>query len=108
MTEGLEKFQNYIGGSFVDASDERTFDSLDPYAGQPWASIPEGSVEDIDHAVAAARSAFDGDWGRMTGFQRAACIRRLADLIGENARSEEHTSELQSQFHLVCRLLLEK
>src|SRR5438309_6779982 len=27
---------------------------------------------------------------------------------GEAARSEEHTSELQSQFHLVCRLLLEK
>src|SRR5689334_24660833 len=25
-----------------------------------------------------------------------------------SARSEEHTSELQSQFHLVCRLLLEK
>src|SRR5689334_23653777 len=25
-----------------------------------------------------------------------------------NFRSEEHTSELQSQFHLVCRLLLEK
>src|SRR5689334_4886308 len=27
---------------------------------------------------------------------------------GVHARSEEHTSELQSQFHLVCRLLLEK
>src|SRR5689334_23961921 len=26
----------------------------------------------------------------------------------EQGRSEEHTSELQSQFHLVCRLLLEK
>src|SRR5689334_23964012 len=26
----------------------------------------------------------------------------------EQKRSEEHTSELQSQFHLVCRLLLEK
>src|SRR5689334_23611637 len=26
----------------------------------------------------------------------------------ESVRSEEHTSELQSQFHLVCRLLLEK
>src|SRR5438309_3438553 len=26
----------------------------------------------------------------------------------EEVRSEEHTSELQSQFHLVCRLLLEK
>src|SRR5438309_9581528 len=28
--------------------------------------------------------------------------------VGEQKRSEEHTSELQSQFHLVCRLLLEK
>src|SRR3989338_8766328 len=28
--------------------------------------------------------------------------------IGDSVRSEEHTSELQSQFHLVCRLLLEK
>src|SRR5438309_4444013 len=28
--------------------------------------------------------------------------------IGFSVRSEEHTSELQSQFHLVCRLLLEK
>src|SRR5689334_24369710 len=27
---------------------------------------------------------------------------------GRSIRSEEHTSELQSQFHLVCRLLLEK
>src|SRR5689334_23917933 len=26
----------------------------------------------------------------------------------DHGRSEEHTSELQSQFHLVCRLLLEK
>src|SRR5689334_23819860 len=31
-----------------------------------------------------------------------------ADRDGRVTRSEEHTSELQSQFHLVCRLLLEK
>ena len=30
----------------------------------------------------------------------------LPDFVG--MRSEEHTSELQSQFHIVCRLLLEK
>src|SRR5689334_24183769 len=29
-------------------------------------------------------------------------------LVVDDDRSEEHTSELQSQFHLVCRLLLEK
>src|SRR5689334_23856186 len=44
---------------------------------------------------------------------RDACeprhVRRRRDLAPhEGERSEEHTSELQSQFHLVCRLLLEK
>src|SRR6267143_5688773 len=33
---------------------------------------------------------------------------RLSAARGHLRRSEEHTSELQSQFHLVCRLLLEK
>ena len=46
--QGLERYQNYIGGKFVDASDGSTFDSLDPYKGAPWAAVPEGSVEDID------------------------------------------------------------
>src|SRR5258705_826567 len=42
----------------------------------------------------------------------AAATRRLAERLGAEvvgaARSEEHTSELQSLRHLVCRLLLEK
>src|SRR5690348_17462924 len=33
---------------------------------------------------------------------------RESDLAGADQRSEEHTSELQSPVHLVCRLLLEK
>src|SRR2546429_1793756 len=32
----------------------------------------------------------------------------LPGLLGRVERSEEHTSELQSRLHLVCRLLLEK
>src|SRR5689334_24470104 len=39
---------------------------------------------------------------------RAAHAAVTASAGGANNRSEEHTSELQSQFHLVCRLLLEK
>src|SRR2546422_7781316 len=34
-------------------------------------------------------------------------VRVIAEVIGRR-RSEEHTSELQSRLHLVCRLLLEK
>src|SRR5438309_5340101 len=39
-----------------------------------------------------------------------SATKRRASLLEMNlaVRSEEHTSELQSQFHLVCRLLLEK
>src|SRR5689334_23685458 len=48
---------------------------------------------------------------RVAGTQLdARYVEILANLLsGEGVdRSEEHTSELQSQFHLVCRLLLEK
>src|SRR5689334_11554151 len=44
--------------------------------------------------------------GRRTGHQTPAEATPL--MWSAIARSEEHTSELQSQFHLVCRLLLEK
>ena len=82
--DGLERFQNYIAGKFVDAPDGRTFGSLDRTRAPPGA-IPEGSTDDIDHAVAAARAALDGEWGAMTGFQRAALMHKLADLITANA-----------------------
>src|SRR2546429_987119 len=38
-------------------------------------------------------------------FLRRQSVRRCKD---QHRRSEEHTSELQSRLHLVCRLLLEK
>src|SRR3712207_7306417 len=47
---------------------------------------------------------------RPAGGDRADRVRRgdRRDLGGQPARSEEHTSELQSRQYLVCRLLLEK
>src|SRR5699024_11726907 len=56
--------------------------------------------------------------GALDGVLEVAVIGRPDDVLGEvpvafvvpypDARSEEHTSELQSRFELVCRLLLEK
>src|SRR3989442_11668823 len=49
-----------------------------------------------------------GGWGR-TGSWRARCAGCGLSRRGTTIRrSEEHTSELQSRPHLVCRLLLEK
>src|SRR5207249_12248760 len=42
------------------------------------------------------------------GLRRWFFARALGNGFRANARSEEHTSELQSRFDLVCRLLLEK
>src|SRR5437868_13020639 len=44
----------------------------------------------------------------VAGTVQIAVMGRLGDRIGVVPRSEEHTSELQSRFDLVCRLLLEK
>lgn len=81
----LEQFRMTIGGKAVDAISGQTFESMNPYTGEPWALIPDGAAEDVDAAVAAARGALDAEWGRWTGFARAACLRRFGDLIGENA-----------------------
>ena len=81
----LEEFGLFIGGKTVDALSGKTFESQNPYTGAPWARLADGSPEDVDLAVAAARAAFDGEWGQMTGFQRAAIMRRCGDAILANA-----------------------
>lgn len=52
---GLQAFGMYINGESVAASDGRTMESLNPYSRRPWATVPDGTREDIDRAVAAAR-----------------------------------------------------
>src|SRR3989475_1890417 len=66
--------------------------------------------------VSAAETAHHDLWQRAeltvcvvsTDRGHAERVLREADRLVEAARSEEHTSELQSQSNLVCRLLLEK
>ncbi|MDN5860844.1 MAG: aldehyde dehydrogenase [Pseudonocardia sp.] len=85
MSAELDRFRMTIGGKAVDAISGRTFESENPYTGSSWALVPDGGPEDVDAAVAAARAALAGEWGTATGFARAALLRRLADLITENA-----------------------
>src|SRR2546422_1198247 len=50
-------------------------------------------------------------WARPSGVSagsRMPCARARSSIVAGRRRSEEHTSELQSRLHLVCRLLLEK
>ena len=46
---------------------------LNPASEQVIAQVAEGDAADVDAAVAAARAAFEGDWGRMRAAERGAC-----------------------------------
>src|SRR2546429_1308398 len=64
-------------------------------------------------STAAAKMRFNFSDSRVSGSEisrRTACARwrKIFSTMMTVARSEEHTSELQSRLHLVCRLLLEK
>jgi aldehyde dehydrogenase (NAD+) len=62
-----------------------TFESVDPYTGEPWATVPEATEADVNDAVRAARAAFDGEWGALGGIARGKLLRRLGQLIAESA-----------------------
>ncbi|HJQ50831.1 MAG TPA: aldehyde dehydrogenase family protein [Gaiellaceae bacterium] len=76
-----------IGGDQVPAVSRETFESLDPSTAKPLATLALGGPEDVDRAVAAARSALPG-WRALDPYERGLILQRLADLI------DEHTDEL--------------
>jgi len=84
-SEQLQRFQLFIDGKQVEAASGRTFESTNPFTGRPWARLADGGQEDVDRAVASARAAFEGEWGRKSGFERAAVMRSIAQAISDNA-----------------------
>jgi acyl-CoA reductase-like NAD-dependent aldehyde dehydrogenase len=80
----LARFQMCIGGEWVDALSGKTFESLNPALGQPWAELPDADEADVERAVQAAQAAFDSPaWRKLTATARGKLLRRLGDLIAE-------------------------
>src|SRR5689334_24851766 len=69
-------------------------------------ALPIFGVISIDNIAAVSPNAFAPDQLHIPQIRIETILSRFS--IATFDRSEEHTSELQSQFHLVCRLLLEK
>ncbi len=80
----MERFQHYIDGAFEDGG--KTFDSLDPATGAPWARMPDAGAVDVDRAVRAADRAFNApEWAGLTASARGKLLLRLAELVAEAA-----------------------
>src|SRR3989442_10024778 len=74
----------------------------------PYTTLFRSLMREVDLWVAGAAVRQSRRW-RQEGFAMPISINVSgATLTSPEYRSEEHTSELQSRPHLVCRLLLEK
>lgn len=76
----------YVNGGFVPASDGGSRELINPGNGERVAKVAEGTKQDAERAIAAARDAFDNGTWRDTGAQeRAKLLFKLADKIDEHA-----------------------
>ena len=79
--------QQFIGGKWVDAADNETFDVLNPIDDSLYARAAKGTGGDIHNAVTAARSAFPG-YRETLPTERERWLLRVAEIM------EERKSEL--------------
>ena len=86
MVTLAERYGHFIGGEFVPARSGRTFTTISPSTGEPLAEVADGSAEDVDRAVVAARSAFEDHWRDTPGRIRARYLYRIARHLQERAR----------------------
>jgi aldehyde dehydrogenase (NAD+) len=76
----------YIGGQWVQSAGTGVLEVINSTTEQVMGSVPEGTVEDVDNAVAAARSAFES-WSQTSVQERADWMQRISEGLG--ARMDE-------------------
>ena len=84
----------YIDGATVEAASGEVRELREPATGELLAHAAIGAEADVDRAVAAARAALDGAWGKTAGTERSRLLHALADAILVN-RAE--LGELESR-----------
>jgi aldehyde dehydrogenase (NAD+) len=85
-TSGLPRRDHVIDGERVAPSAGEYFVSTNPTTGQPLYEVARGDADDVRRAVASARATFDDPrWRDLSQTKRGHLLRRLGDLIGENA-----------------------
>jgi aminomuconate-semialdehyde/2-hydroxymuconate-6-semialdehyde dehydrogenase len=71
--------RHFVNGSFVDSPS--TFAKVSPVTGEQIFDVCEADSPTVDAAVTAAQAALRGPWGRMSEQERAAVLRRVADVL---------------------------
>jgi betaine-aldehyde dehydrogenase len=79
-----KRVQNFVGGEYVEASDGRSYDLINPATGEVFAEAPVSNGADVDRAFEVADRAFE-TWRDTTPSERQLAMLRIADAIEERA-----------------------
>jgi len=74
----------YIDGESIEAASGEVRELLEPATGEPLGTAAMAGEADVDRAVAAARAALDGPWGKTPPTERSRLLHALADAIQAN------------------------
>jgi 1-pyrroline dehydrogenase len=77
--------ENFIGGQWVATGTGAADAIVDPATGDAYDEVASSDADDVEAAVTAARTAFDGGWGAATPADRCAALMELADRIEDDA-----------------------
>ena len=89
----------FIGGEWIAASTAKKIDVFNSGTEELFVSVAEAQEEDVNRAVAAARTAFDtGPWPHLSHAERAQYLRRLADALEERAAATALTWTVETGF----------
>ena len=78
-----ERYDNFIGGRWVEPKAGRYFSNTSPVNGQVLCEIARSDAADVEAALDAAHAAKDA-WGRTSPAERALILNRIADRMEEN------------------------
>ncbi len=70
-----------IGDQWVNATDGRELDDINPANGELVCRLPRGGAEDVDSAVQAAEDGYTGAWSKLPADQRGRLLNAMADII---------------------------
>jgi 1-pyrroline dehydrogenase len=84
MSTTLKRHQMFVGGEWVDSSGGDLQEIINPANGKVIAHVPNGTEDDVDRAVKAARKAYDEVWFDSTPRERSEALLKLADAILEH------------------------
>src|SRR5688572_12044387 len=71
----------FVGGAWMHPAAGETLPVEDPSTGEEIGRIASGGREDMDRAVAAARNALRGAWGRLTAAESGRLLARIGALV---------------------------